>query len=243
MKRKLLVLLCAAFGALQINAQCTEAATDFGNNTNISSYNVSGDVSVTLNANNTVTLDLASNFMTAAGPDIRAYFVKSNGMSDAALASSLIGDLDAFQFGLVGAIGSVNQNGAKSFTIAIPPGDNISDYDRVFFYCLQFNQFWDFGKITAFTGATCSLLSVTENNLKETVKVYPNPANDYFEITNDSQNPISVNIYDLLGNKVITAESSRLKKQSFSLASLNSGVYLVELKSDNQKLVKKLIKR
>ncbi|WP_420575094.1 DM13 domain-containing protein [Kordia sp.] len=243
MKTKLLLLVCALFGAQFINAQCTESLTAFGNNTVIPMYNIQGDVSVTLNTNNTVTLDLASNFMTAAGPDIRAYFVKSNGLSDAALASSLVADLDAIQFGLVGAIGSVNQNGAKSFTISIPTGDNVSEYDRVLFYCLQFNQFWDFGKITPFTAATCSLLSVGENSLKEAVAIYPNPTNDYFEITNDSQNELSINIYDILGNNVISAEASRVKKQSFSLANLNSGVYLVELKSDNQKLVKKLIKR
>ena len=243
MKTKLLVFLCAIFSAQLINAQCTEAATDFGNNTNISSYNISGDVSVTLNVNNTVTLDLADNFMTAAGPDIRAYFVKSNGLSDAALANSLVGNLDALQFGLVGAIGSVNQNGAKSFTISIPPGDDISEYDRVLFYCLQFNQFWDFGKITPFSGATCGLLSVNEKSLSESVNVFPNPANDYFEVSNDSQNELSIEVYDILGNKVIATKPSRVKKQSFSLANLNSGVYLVQLRSNDQRAVKKLIKR
>ncbi len=244
MKTKLLAILCATFGALQINAQCTEMVSGFGNNTTILTYNISGDVSVTLNTNNTVTLDLAANFMTAPGPDIRAYFVKSNGLSDTQLAGSLIADLDAIQFGLVGAIGSLNQNGAKSFTISIPQGDNISEYDRVLFYCLQFNQFWDFGTMTPFTQANCSiLLSLSEKSLSESVAVYPNPAKDYVEISNDSQNELSVEIYNILGNKVITSEASRLKKQTFSLANLNSGVYLVQLKSNDQKIVKKLIKR
>lgn len=243
MKTKLLVIVCLAFGMLQMNAQCVEMATQFGNNTNVPMYNIAGDVSVTLNTDNTVTLDLGSNFMTAAGPDIRAYLVNANGLSDSALAGSLISNLDSVEFGLVGAIGSVNQNGAKSFTIALPNGASISDYDTIFFYCLQFNQFWDFGKFTAFTAATCSLLSIEETNLRESVTIYPNPATDSFEISNDTPNALFVNIYDVLGNTIITSKTSRLKKQSFSLANLNSGVYLVELISDNQKLVKKLIKR
>lgn len=243
MKTKLLLFIYTAFGALQINAQCTESVIQFGNNVNILSYNISGSVSVTLNTNNTITLDLESNFMTAAGPDIRAYLVNSNGLSNTDLANTPIANLENIQFGLVGAIGSLNQNGEKTFTVTIPTGTTISNYDKVFFYCLQFNQFWDFGTFTPFTGATCSLLSVNERSLKETVNLYPNPTNDKFEINNNSQSAVSVNIYNILGNRVIASEASRLKKQSFSLANLNSGVYLVELKSDNQKLVKKLIKR
>lgn len=243
MKTKLLLLLLTTFGIFQMNAQCTESVIQFGNNVNIPSYNISGNVSVTLNTNNTITLDLESNFMTAAGPDIRAYLVNSNGLSDTDLANTPIANLENIQFGLVGAIGSLNQNGAKTFTVTIPTGTTISNYDKVIFYCLQFNQFWDFGTFTPFTAATCSLLSVNERSLKETINLYPNPTSDTFEINNDSRSALAINIYDILGNRVITSEASRLKKQSFSLASLNSGVYLVEIKSDTQKLVKKLIKR
>lgn len=243
MKIKLLLLLLTTFGISQINAQCSETVSQFGNNTNIPMYNVNGDVSVTLNTNNTVTLDLGNNFMTAAGPDIRAFLVNSNGLSDAALANTLIANLEHVEFGIVGAIGSVNQNGAKSFTVSLPNGSSISEYDTVFFYCLQFNQFWDFGKFTPFTGTNCAFLSVDDNNLDVAVTMYPNPTNDQFELANNSQKEISVNIYNLLGDKVVTAEASRLNKRIFSLTNLSSGTYLVEIKSDTQKTVKKLIKR
>ena len=65
-------------------SQCTTNATNFGNSTDVD-YEVFGDVSVTLNTNNTVSLDLGSNFITAAGPDVRAYLVNSNGLTDSEL--------------------------------------------------------------------------------------------------------------------------------------------------------------
>ena len=87
MKTKLFfALLFIPLGALKTAAQCTQNAFGFGNSTNVPSYDVSGNVSVTLNTNNTVTLNLASNFMTANGPDVRAYLVKSNGASNTTLA-------------------------------------------------------------------------------------------------------------------------------------------------------------
>jgi hypothetical protein len=135
--------------------------------------------------------------------------------------------------------------GMETFAInqTMYPNVNLSTYDYIVIQCIGINERWGYVNLGIANGADCSLLSVDEKSLTTAVKVYPNPANDYFEITNDSQNTLSVNIYDILGNKVITSKTSRLKKQSFSLANLNSGVYLVELKSDNQKIVKKLIKR
>ena len=84
MKTTLLTLLLA-FSFLQNSAQCTENVNEFGNNTSTQSYNVNGDVNITLNTNNTVTLNLGSNFNTAAGPDVRAYLINSEGKSTSEL--------------------------------------------------------------------------------------------------------------------------------------------------------------
>jgi len=242
MKTKLLVLLCAAFGALQINAQCSRSGNFVQSDP---AYSISGTASVTFQTNGAKDVIFDSNFMTVQGVDLRVYLSKTDDIlavgSDAieVTTSPLLGDN-----GMTSPVLSPI-TGMKTFAInqTLYPNVNLSTYDFIVIQCIGINERWGYVNMGAVSGPDCTLLSVNEKSLTEVVKVYPNPANDYFEITNDSQNELAVNIYDILGNKVITSEASRLKKQSFSLANLNSGVYLVELKSDNQKLVKKLIKR
>ena len=246
MKTKLLLILTLVLTSQFVAAQCTTTVSDFGNNTSITSYNIIGDVDVTINLDNTVTLDLGTNFMTASGPDVRAYLVKSNNLSDSMLANTPIANLDNIQFGLVGSccgFGNLPINGAKSFTITIPPTDNIEDYDTVFFYCLNFNQFWDFGKFIPFNSNNCTLLSIDENSLLDTVSFFPNPTNDNITIKNERQLNLSIEIFNVLGKKVLETENSLLTEQSINLASLNSGVYLVQIKADGKSITKKLVKQ
>ena len=86
--KKVLLAFIFTFSVLNTTAQCTENLVGFGNNPEDASYNITGDVSLTLNTNNTITLNLASNYSTAPGPDVRAFLVASNGMSDAVLATT-----------------------------------------------------------------------------------------------------------------------------------------------------------
>lgn len=244
MKTKLLLLTTLFItSSYLINAQCNTTAFGAGNNTNIPSYNVSGTIDVTLNTNNTVTLNLGSNFSTAAGPDIRAYFVASNGLSDNELKQTQISALQNFQFGLVGAIGSLSQNGAKTFTVAVPNGVDIKNYDRIFFYCLQFNQFWDFAKIETFSNTNCSVLSINENTISKLIDIYPNPTNGNISISNNKQLNVGIQIYNVIGNKVLETKSSTTKEQTINLTSLKSGVYLVQINANGNNITKRLVKQ
>ena len=73
--KKSIFLLFITFGLVQFTyAQCTVNTSGFGNNTNVPMYNVQGSVEVVLNSNNTVTVNLKSNFSTAAGPDVRFFW-------------------------------------------------------------------------------------------------------------------------------------------------------------------------
>ncbi|WP_430411620.1 T9SS type A sorting domain-containing protein [Kordia sp.] len=242
MKTKLLLFVCATFGALQINAQCSRSGSFMQSDP---AYSISGTGGITFELNGDKNVVFDSNFMTVQGVDLRVYLSKTDDIlavgSDAieVTTSPLLGDN-----GMTSPVLSPI-TGMKTFVInqTLYPNVNLSTYDYVVIQCIGINERWGYVNMAAANGPDCNLLSVAEKSLQESIAVYPNPANDYFEITNNSPNPISVNIYDILGNRVITSETSRLKKQSFSLANLNSGVYLVELKSDNQKLVKKLIKR
>ena len=173
--KKTLLFVFLLFSFLKMNSQCEENVGGFGNNvTDPPSYNISGDVSILLNTNNTITLNLASNFKTAPGPDVRAFLVVSDGKSDSELTKILMKDLNHIEIGLT------QPTGAQSLTVAIPKGKDITKFDKVFFYCLQFNHFWDLGTFTSFSQNNCAVLAV-ENNQIENVKIYPNPTKIIFD--------------------------------------------------------------
>ncbi|GAB1855905.1 hypothetical protein MHTCC0001_07400 [Flavobacteriaceae bacterium MHTCC 0001] len=231
------------------HAQCTVSAGSFGNNTvNLPmSYEVMGDVSVVLNDNNTVTLNLGSNFSTANGPDVRVYLVASNGLSTAQLQNTEIANLTHIEFGLVGCDGcvpAIPSNGAKSFTVPIPTNQNISSYDKVFFYCLQFNAFWDVGSFTPFTSANCSVLDV--NDVLETTtdfKIYPNPVQDNLTIENNNSLPITATIFNVLGKEILKINDINHSKIKINLSTLKAGVYLLQTTFNNTTTTKRLIKQ
>ncbi|KAA1244105.1 DM13 domain-containing protein [Aquimarina sp. RZ0] len=242
MKKITISSLILLFFQLSIHAQCTENATSFGNNDRIPDYNVSGDVSITLNApGQGITLDLGGNFATASGPDIRAFLVNSNGLSDTELANTKIINLENIQFGLVGNLDPntppASQNGAKTFTIDIPEGTNIQDFDRIFFYCLEFDQFWDFGSFTPFSQANCNVLNVEENSFI-TTSVYPNPAKNVLHVSTNAENNSTTRIYDSNGKMLI---DKNITDDPIDISSLVSGLYIVEVTSAKQKNIEKLI--
>ncbi|AJR04714.1 hypothetical protein AW14_01590 [Siansivirga zeaxanthinifaciens CC-SAMT-1] len=222
-----------------IFAQCTVSATNFGNNTT-SGYAITGDVSITLNTNNTLTLNLGSNFSTASGPDVRAYLVKSNGASNTALAQSRIANLERIEFGLVACSGCnpvISPNGQKSFTVAIPNGVVISEYDRVFFYCLQFNAFWDLSSFNSFNSSNCAILS-TDNSAFNDFTIYPNPVQNDIQIKSPISEEIFVEIYNILGKKVysqITRTNSNI-----NVSTLKSGLHILSISSRRGKVSKKI---
>jgi len=236
MKNLLLLCTFSLFSYTSI-AQCVETATGFGNNNNIPMYNVTGEVLVTLNpGGDDITLDLGADFMTAAGPDIRAFLINSNGLSNAQLINTPISNLENFEFGLVGS-GTTSQNGAKSFTVPVPSGIDLGDYDKVFFYCLQFDQFWDFGSITPFTSANCSILGL-ESNILETASLYPNPAREVINISGSTIEIEEIRIFDSLGKQVFQQKGNT--SESINVSNLNNGLYFVRLTANNISVTKKL---
>ena len=83
---------------------------------------------------------------------------------------------------------------------------------------------------------TVGVEETTTNN----VKVYPNPITDFVNITTNSNN-MSVKIYSIDGkmieNQVVNSNNLRISTDNF-----NSGIYFVQVESNNQKSVFKLSK-
>ncbi len=92
----------------------------------------------------------------------------------------------------------------------------------------------------------CSQLSISKPNNNSILKfdLYPNPANDYFQIqVNQNFNAAnaSIEIYDGLGRKVKTIEKQNIVSEKINTATWSEGNYFMLLKSDNKVLQKVLI--
>ena len=88
MKKIITLSLFCVFLVLKSNAQCTSNGNSFGNNTSVAMYNVTGMVSVVLNTNSTITLNLGSTFATASGPDVRAFLVDRGTLTNTQLRTT-----------------------------------------------------------------------------------------------------------------------------------------------------------
>ena len=231
MKTKILTLLFVIL-IWQIQGQCSENLNGFGNNPDDASYNVTGDVSLTLNTDNTITLNLGSNFSTASGPDVRAFLVDSDGKSDALLVTTLIANLNHIDIGLT------NATGAQTYTVAIPEGKNISNFDKILFYCLQYDHFWDLGTFAKFTSSSCSVLDIDTFKIDE-ISLYPNPAKDKIHFSNLNSINTEIRIFNVLGKQVFHQKNKTAK--TIDISSFNKGIYLVKIDVDGKSKTQKLV--
>ncbi len=230
--KTLLLFAFLSISYLQINAQCAETLTGFGNNPDQDSYNIVGDVTLVLNTNNTITLNLASNYSTAPGPDVRAFLVDSNGISDEVLATTLIANLNHFEIGLTQA------SGRQTFNVAIPEDKNISDFDKVFFYCLEFDHFWDLGTFTPFSSTNCSVLNINEVQV-DNISIFPNPAKNQIQLLNNNAVSVGIRIFNVLGKQVF--HQSKITDNTIDVSSFNKGIYLVKINVDGKTKTQKLV--
>jgi uncharacterized repeat protein (TIGR01451 family) len=85
-------------------------------------------------------------------------------------------------------------------------------------------------------------LGIDKNTISNFV-IYPNPTNDILSIQNKENSIITkVNVIDILG-KTILSSKYEVSNVSIDLSSLNSGIYFVEIYSNDLKTVQKIIKK
>jgi hypothetical protein len=238
--KKITFLLLLIFGCSPfVKAQCAAAAAGFGNNSGVPSYNVQGMVQVVLNANNTVTVNLLSNFSTASGPDVRIFLVDRGTLTNTQLkvSSNFLGR-PRIEMGLSPAAGAI------SFTKPIPAGLTITDFETVYFYCQAFNAFWDYGSYEPFAASNCALLE-TNNFEKNNVKVFPNPATNSLSIElDDTTSDYKVAVYNTLGSLVLESFNLLSKNNTVDISQLALGIYVVKITNAYDKVFeKKFIKK
>jgi predicted small secreted protein len=239
MKKTILLIAILNLFSISLQAQCNSNATGFGNNSSVAMYNVAGSVQVVLNTNNTVTVNLMSNFATASGPDVRIYLVNRGTLTNTMLkVPSNFLATQRIEMGMSPA------SGAASFTKPIPSGMAISDFNTVYFFCQAFNQFWDFGSITPFTTSNCAVLG-TSSLEKSNFKIYPNPtANELNFDLNSVSDILKIKIYNTLGSQIISEKIISENNKNLDVSLLDSGVYFIELQDqNNNRFVQRFVKQ
>lgn len=90
-----------------------------------------------------------------------------------------------------------------------------------------------------------AVAAVDDNILSSSVNIYPTAVDAEFTINNRSTIALNTaSIYDVNGRLIAQHDLNGLVGQkSISIASLNAGLYFVELASDNGKAVKKIVKK
>lgn len=82
--------------------------------------------------------------------------------------------------------------------------------------------------------------AIQEQANVNTVSIYPNPGNGIFSIVMDTDAEASIEIYDILGQKVKSFEHSGLKS-GFDLTGSPKGMYIINIISEGKKSSKKII--
>lgn len=84
-----------------------------------------------------------------------------------------------------------------------------------------------------------SALASKQEQPFENLNVYPNPvANGKIYISSKSLTPKDIEIYDVLGKRVM---QTTLSTKELNIAALNPGVYIIKIKDGEQRATRKLI--
>ncbi len=115
---------------------------------------------------------------------------------------------------------------------------NIIIYQSSFIDFCDYNNIQDTATLNfgAPLSQAISLSSLNFSNT-DTAILYPNPTDGLFHIS-DNVNGSSISIYDELGRKVKSID--HLKDDGIDIREFENGMYLVEIKNSNTKLVRKL---
>lgn len=78
----------------------------------------------------------------------------------------------------------------------------------------------------------------------EKIEIYPNPSNGLFNVTLGNFIPEAITVYDLSGKIILTDKNVTISNYSYllNLSNAATGIYFVKIVSDDQSVVKRIIK-
>jgi hypothetical protein len=175
--------------------------------------------------------------------------IQYNGSITAEQALQLI-DAQTNTFNYTSAANQVSSLSLNSFsgtanatnTWKLYKGSNLSNWKtnaNLSAITLNNNEWFglSFGTRRPFTPTEANVsLSVTDA-VKQSFKIYPNPASD-FVIIETQDNIKDINIYSVSGQKVLNTQNKKINIQG-----LKTGIYFIEIKTDHSTTTHKIIKK
>lgn len=101
----------------------------------------------------------------------------------------------------------------------------------------------NFGSSEAVTFKALNPLSIDEFDLDSLVKIYPNPVNTNLNISSTLNDNLNYKIHNMLGQEVLNGTLNANGLSSINMVNLKSGVYFIELTTNNVSLTKRIIKK
>ncbi|MFK7749793.1 MAG: FG-GAP-like repeat-containing protein [Kordia sp.] len=108
--------------------------------------------------------------------------------------------------------------------------------------------FWPSGLVDTFTDVSSnqvlnvvegSTLSINQENA-DNFSVFPNPASDYIMISTTISAPYTVSIFNSLGKEVFVKKEQN-HQTKLDVSSLSSGIFFLEIRTENTKTVQKVV--
>lgn len=85
------------------------------------------------------------------------------------------------------------------------------------------------------------VLSVSNEELLQSLAIYPNPSSDTFNINWNSNEKAEISVYNYLGKLVLKEKSTLSNSHSIRLKGYSKGLYLLKIVTDNKQAIKKII--
>ena len=82
-----------------------------------------------------------------------------------------------------------------------------------------------------------------ESIINSSLIIYPNPVNNILSISFPNDNIYStINLYNILGEKVLPSYSTQSTNYTIDLKNLSQGIYFLEVITNGERMVRKVVK-
>lgn len=175
-------------------------------------------------------------FTLTAADSSDIFFVGMNGNGDFVGAASVAGKADSLEtlgYECGNAI-CADGNGNAYATGSLLDGGDFGS-----------TSFPEYGRTDVFVTKISQLVrvEVLGENAKKNVRVYPNPSAGEFNIQSETHaiKFKSLDVYNSIGKKVYSSSFSRFSYLQFDLSTQESGIYVVEIKGEDDEIFRKKI--
>ena len=172
--------------------------------------------------NGTLTLPATSGGIGSLTVTTQRVFTGSNGMFNVNVNGSFVGTISYSDTAQTITIPNINVEN----TVSVVIDGNSTASNRVIFDDLSY---------TCYTALNIGAFALNS------VKLYPNPVKNRLTVECDSSSKTSIEIYDILGKRVLTSILDRTT--ILNLQALKAGIYIVKITQNNTSVSKKLIKQ